>query len=651
MPVRTPPMSVRTPRPPFESASRITYRADAPHAPAASHMPAAAVGDPTQPPAVPAITLGRIRAPPAAGPPRPVPPTNGFAAPGNAFSPAVPPATLDQLLTGYDAVLRQYLVSGFSDGFSIDCSDLEPGDAGVNLPSCSGAPHIVDDYIAGELAADRLAGPFQSPCSAVTKISPIGLVSKKTPGTHRVIHHLSYPAGDSVNADIPRSHTAVQCGSLDDAVEILADIDAPFLAKTDNENAFRLILIHSQESNILGFRWRGRIYKDRALPMGCSSSSQNFQTFSDALVWMAHHHFGAGPIISVLDDFLFIESSRQACSDSLTGFQNMCQRLNVPLHPEKTVLPCRRLQFLGVELDVAARVMRLPPEKLDRARDSLTGLLTRRKAPLRQVQACLGMLSFACLAVPLGRPFLRRLSDLCIGVRRPHHRVSITRAARLDIQAWMLFLESFNGRSLLDQRRWLRSPGLLLETDAAGGVGIGAICGRRWLTGRWPTWLRGVDIGVQELVAVVVPIHIWAATLTNHCVMVRSENSSVVALSTPSPLGRPWQCGGCATYSCSPSATTFLSVPCTCSGCKTALLTPYLVASHRRSGHCGQTRTSSRRLGTGAPSPRFSSDNPDTGGSGSCHVTGIQQHVAPPACFPAPAAHGPAFPCHHSGGS
>ena len=542
--VSTPPLPVRAPRPPFASASRTTCRADAPRAPAVSRMPVVAVGDPTQPSAAPPDPLGRNRAPPAVGPPQPGPPTNGVAAPGNAFSPAIPPATLERLLTGYDSALRHYLVSGFSDGFSIGCSDFTPGDAGVNLPSCSEAPRVVDEYIAGELEAGRLAGPFPSPCPAITRISPIGLVPKKTPGTYRVIHHLSYPVGDSVNAHIPREHTAVQYGSLDDAVELLADLHAPFLAKTDIANAFRLIPIRSQESPLLGFRWRGRIYADRALPMGCSSSSQIFQTFSDALVWIAQHHFGAGPIISVLDDFLFIGSSRQACSDSLTGFQDMCRRLNVPLHPEKTVLPCRRLQFLGVELDVAARVMRLPPDKLDRARDSLTGLLTRRKAPLRQVQACLGLLSFACLAVPLGRPFLRRLSDLCVGVRQPHHRVSITKAARLDMQAWMLFLASFNGRSLLDQRRWLRSPGLLLETDAAGGFGIGAICGRRWLTGQWPVWLRGVDIGVQELVAVVVPIQVWAATLANHCVMVRSDNSSVVAAinsqSSRSPLAMRW---------------------------------------------------------------------------------------------------------------
>ena len=146
--------------------------------------------------------------------------------------------------------------------------------------------------------------------------------------------------------------------------------------------------------------------------------------------------------------------------------------------------------------------------------------------------------------MPIGRPFLRRLTDVCRGVHRPHHRVSLTRAARLDLRAWLLFLESFNGRSLLDQRRWLQSPGVVLETDAAGGVGIDAVCGSRWIMGTWPSWLRHADIGVKELVAVVVPIHVWADCLSHRCVIIRSDNSGIVAAinsqSSKSPVAMRW---------------------------------------------------------------------------------------------------------------
>ena len=250
-----------------------------------------------------------------------------------AFSPAVPVDILDRMLAGYEPDLRHYLVSGFRDGFSIGSSIPDTGvTADRNLPSCDEAPQVVDEYIAAELRAGRLAGPFPDPCPAVSVISPIGLIPKKTPGAFRIIHHLSFPSGASVNDHIPREHTAVQYGSLDEAVEKIADLSAPFLAKTDIVNAFRLIPVAERDSALLGFRWRGRIYADRAIPMGCASSSQIFQAFSDALVFIAQRHFGAGPIIAVLDDFLFVGASHLECEASLSGFLAMCQALCVP-HP------------------------------------------------------------------------------------------------------------------------------------------------------------------------------------------------------------------------------------------------------------------------------------------------------------------------------
>ena len=100
------------------------------------------------------------------------------------------------------------------------------------------------------------------------------------------------------------------------------------------------------------------------------------------------------------------------------------------------------------------------------------------------------------------------LSDLCLGVRRLHLSVSLTKAARLDLRAWLLSLSTFNGRSLLYQRRWLRSLRVVLETDAAVGIGLGGVCGRRWLTGSWPPWLSEIGIGVKELVAVMAPVDV-----------------------------------------------------------------------------------------------------------------------------------------------
>ncbi|XP_078345299.1 uncharacterized protein LOC144630809 isoform X2 [Oculina patagonica] len=46
-----------------------------------------------------------------------------------------------------------------------------------------------------------------------------------------------------------------------------------------------------------------------------------------------------------------------------------------------------------------------------------------------------------------GRAFLRRLIDLTVGVRRPHHRIRLGKETKHDMEVWLKFLTDFNGRS------------------------------------------------------------------------------------------------------------------------------------------------------------------------------------------------------------
>ena len=50
----------------------------------------------------------------------------------------------------------------------------------------------------------RIAGPFETQPFPVFHISPLGLIPKKVPGEFRMIYHLSFPEGQSVNSHISR---------------------------------------------------------------------------------------------------------------------------------------------------------------------------------------------------------------------------------------------------------------------------------------------------------------------------------------------------------------------------------------------------------------------------------------------------------------
>ena len=68
----------------------------------------------------------------------------------------------------------------------------------------------------------------------------------------------------------------------------------------------------------------------------------------------------------------------------------------------------------------------------------------------------------------------------------PHFHIRLSKEARLDLAAWSLFLESYNGTSLLINDLWESSEKLELFTDASG-LGFAGMFAGQWLQGYWPT--------------------------------------------------------------------------------------------------------------------------------------------------------------------
>ena len=135
---------------------------------------------------------------------------------------------------------------------------------------------------------NRIAGPFkQEPLSHI-RTSPLGLVEKKIPGKFGLIHHLSYPPGDSINDGISPEDAQVQYQSIDHrsrrtaAATVRPGLLLFFGSKTDIADAFRIVPLHPSQYCLFGFVWHEQFYCDRCLPMGCKI----FETLSNALQWI-----------------------------------------------------------------------------------------------------------------------------------------------------------------------------------------------------------------------------------------------------------------------------------------------------------------------------------------------------------------------------
>lgn len=449
--------------------------------------------------------------------------------PPEALPTPVKAKSLGMYLTGYQEASRKHLLTGFLHGFRLHFQGPQEGSCSNNLVSASEHSDIVDQKLAKEIQAGRIIGPFEKPPFHNLKVSPLGVIPKKVQGEYRMIHHLSFPFGGSVNDFIPPEFCSVQYATVDDAIQIIKRLGLGCaLAKTDVRSAFRIIPVHPNDYQLLGMQWRGQYYVDRCLPMGCASSCKTFEALSTAMEWVARNKLAIPNIIHILDDFLILEKSHEACAASLHRFLHFCEDIGVPMAPEKTEGPNQVLTFAGIELDCLNLEARLPMEKVDKTLKAIRNLLPRKRVKLKELQSLVGLLNFACSVITPGRVFIRRLINLTIGVRLAHHSIRLTRETKKDLRIWETFLASFNGRSFFLEEVWSTSYNLKFYTDAAQSSGYGILFGKHWAYGTWPAAWKANNICFLEFFPIVVGLSTWCSELRNKRVLFMTDNESVV---------------------------------------------------------------------------------------------------------------------------
>lgn len=428
--------------------------------------------------------------------------------------------------------MAEILVEGFSFGFRLPqfsgpgclCCD--------NLVSVHRFPTIVSGKIAKEISEGRVAGPFLFPPFANFRVSPLGLVPKKEPNSFRLIHHLSFPAGFSLNDEIEPELSTVTYTSFDEAIFRIRRLGvSAVMAKADIKSAFRLLPIHPSAFNSLGFHHDGFYYYDKCLPMGCSLSCTYFETFSTFLEWVVTFLTGSSNVLHYLDDFLFFgPADNFECLYLFTEFRLTCRRFGVPLALEKSVWPTTCIEFLGVTIDTVLMECRLPQAKLDRLRFMISFVLSKPKVTVRTLQSLLGLLAFATRIIPMGRVFSKRLYRAIAGCRSPNHFVRINSSLVSDLLVWNDFFSSYNGRSFW-QTPFQDNSVVSLFTDAAGSTGYGAFYQGHWSAARWPDcWLSlgyTKNVVLLELFPILVSLDIWGVHLRNSRLLFHSDNKGV----------------------------------------------------------------------------------------------------------------------------
>jgi len=310
-----------------------------------------------------------------------------------------------------------------------------------------------------------------------------------------------------------------------------------FWQKMDIKSAFRLLIIHPADFDLMGIKIGDSYYIDKCLPMGCSLSCKLFETFSTFIQWEVERRSPSNLIDHYLDDFIFMGAGHSNdCTLLMSTFKEVCQELGVPLAEKKTMGPCTLLPFLGFLIDTEELRILIPPEKLEKLKSLLNTLLLKKKACLRELESVTGLMSFCSRAIPSSRAFIRRFYDLLGSGYKPHHKIKITAEVKADIAMWLQFLDEFNGHCFFPERIWTSNIILHLFTDSSGNpeLGCGAIFGQRWAQFRWPrSWKRAQfmkDMSFLEMVPVVLALYLWADKLSNKKILFHIDNLALVSI-------------------------------------------------------------------------------------------------------------------------
>ena len=96
---------------------------------------------------------------------------------------------------------------------------------------------------------------------------------------------------------------------------------------------------------------------------------------------------------------------------------------------------------------------------------------------------------------------------------------------------WNLFLESWNGISMLEDPAWKSvsfHPYTMPQTLLAGCLGCRAWSEQSWFQYSWPNCLKQQSIAAKELLPIVMPCMVWGKTWSKNVVLVHCDNQAVV---------------------------------------------------------------------------------------------------------------------------
>ena len=375
---------------------------------------------------------------------------------------------------------------------------------------------------------DFKGGPVTAGPGLAALDIPIGQVKL------RVIHDLTHPEGENVNAFVSPPYF-----ELPTAVRFARRLTrGAYMWKGDIDSAFRIVPVRPRDWPLLAFYINGTLYIDTRLPFGHGLSPYYFCNFVGRPVLYVAVRRGAsllGALAGYVDDFFGGCDDYDSALDQMQIWLRTCADLGVPVSQAKTFVPTRVLEILGFLIDSENMTISVSPERIQDILDEMKHIEGKKSVQKRDLERLAGKMTFVCSVVPGGRTFMRELLDTLSALQGKKHWAHLSHGFRADMAWWQRFAHSWNGAEAIPPP--VTVPWHFLSSDASGEHGLGIFLLGAGLHIPLPLHLlnqstgeeRDLIIAETELVAAVLLVALAAPLLPGEHLLVGIDNT--VALS------------------------------------------------------------------------------------------------------------------------
>ena len=295
----------------------------------------------------------------------------------------------------------------------------------------------------------------------------------------------------------------------------------------DLRDAYFHIAIYPPHRKYLRFAFQGVTYEYLVLPFGLSLSPRVFVKCTEAAI--APLRLKGMRLATYIDDWLLATQSPQEAQAQTSVLISHLVSLGFTINVKKSVLvPTQSITFIGLCLDSVTFKARLSAERVEAFQACLALFRRGTMLKFRTCLRLLGLMASALVVVPLGRLHMRpvqrwvaslRLNPTCHG----HRRVLISMACVSALRPWgrAYFLTTGVTMGTVLARK-------VLSTDASR-AGWGAVYEGRSVNGTWSSHMQFVHINCLELQAVSLALKHFLPFLRGQHVLVRTDNTTVVA--------------------------------------------------------------------------------------------------------------------------